>query len=77
MKMQNTAGVGNSGVATYYGFVRIEIPIKVGASLTFSTVAGFTVGMDHVGFGLLGQMGFFERFPTTFNYPDKTFTVKA
>ena len=77
MKMQHTAGVGNSGVATYYGGVRIEIPIKVGTSLTFTTMAGFTVGMDHVGFGLLGQKGFFERFPTTFNHPARTFTVKA
>ena len=75
MKMQNTTGVGNTGNATYYEDIRIEIPLARGMTLTFTTTAGFTAGMDQLGIGLLGQTGFFETFPTTFNHKARIFTI--
>jgi hypothetical protein len=77
MKSQNTSGVGNTGNITYYADIRIEVPVKVGASLAFHTMAGFTAGMDQFGMGLLGQVGFFESFPTTFNHKTRIFTIEA
>jgi hypothetical protein len=77
MKMHNTTGVGNTGNATYYETVRIEIPVAVGMTITFTARAGFTAGMENLGIGLLGQTGFFEAFPTSFNHQAKTFTIEA
>jgi hypothetical protein len=77
MKMATSGGVGNAGNVAYYGDVRIELPIKSGLTLAFSTRAGFTAGLEAVGFGLLGQAGFFEAFRTTFDHRARTFTIEA
>ena len=61
--MQNTAGVGNTGNATYDEDIRIEIPLARGMTLTFITTAGFTAGMDQIGMG--------------FNHKARTFTIDA
>jgi hypothetical protein len=41
--------------ATFENFVSYRLPV------------GFSAALDHVGFGLLGQNGFFERFRVTFD----------
>jgi hypothetical protein len=70
MKMQMTGGVGNTANATYYETIKIvgSRPGAPNVTLEFETLVGFTAGMDAIGWGLLGQSGFFEKFPTTLNY---------
>lgn len=53
----STAGVGNGSVPTFYWPVQIEFP----GVITIDIYAGFTVGLDNVGLGLLGQSGFFDH----------------
>jgi len=38
--------------------------------------AGFTTGMDQLGFGLLGQAGFFEAFKVTFDFAEKMCSIE-
>ena len=47
------------------------------ATIEFQALAGFTAGMDAQGIGLLGQLGFFEMFPVTFNHKGKAFSIDA
>lgn len=74
LKMQMTSGVGSMANPTYYADVIIEIPVGAGTSLTTSVRAGFTVGMDSHGFGLLGQRGFFDHFAWRSTTPEGSFT---
>ncbi len=75
MKMQMTGGVGNAANPTYYEIVEIRIAIVGGPTLTFTTYAGFTQGLEAQGIGLLGQSGFFENFPVGFNHQAKQFYI--
>ena len=34
--------------------------------ITFPVYAGFTIGLEQMGLGLLGQIGFFDRFNVGF-----------
>jgi hypothetical protein len=77
MKMYLTGGVGNSGNATYYAEITISIPALGIQPIMFKTFAGFTSGLESQGIGLLGQSGFFESFPVSFNHPLKNFTIFA
>jgi hypothetical protein len=81
MKMHMTGGVGSVANATYYETIKVQIPITDagGTVLTveFETLAGFTAGMDAQGIGLLGQLGFFEKFPVSFNHRAKIFSLEA
>lgn len=43
--------------------------------ITFDVYAGFTAGLEALGIGLLGQAGFFDRFPTRFDLRDGTFSI--
>jgi hypothetical protein len=79
MKMQLTGGCGSSANHTYYADVEIKIPYSMNgtpAEFSFKTYAGFTAGMDAQGIGLLGQNGFFENFPTTFDHKNKVFHIE-
>ena len=63
--VQPTRGVGGV-VLTYFADVLVELrgqsPILV--------YAGFTEGLETVGVGLLGQVGFFDRFNVHFKLRD-------
>ena len=64
----NRGSTGTSPV--YYAEVDIEIPyLHNGRRYRWNlkTVAGFVAGMDAQGFGVLGQIGFFDEFCVTFN----------
>jgi hypothetical protein len=71
--VEQTAGVGSSSVPTQYAHVTVDIQ-GIGQ---FAAFAGFTSGLDPVGLGLLGQMGFFERFKIAFDHANKTYTIEA
>ena len=67
-----TSGVGNSANLTYYSTMTIDL----GNDLHFETQVGFTEGMDRVGFGLLGQQGFFENYNVEFLHKQRQFTIE-
>jgi len=61
-------GIGGSGVAFYHP---VELSLTDGASsVRYTTRVGFTRMLGSLGLsGLLGQIGFFDRFRVTFDYP--------
>jgi hypothetical protein len=71
--VEMTSGVGNSHVPTHYTNVTLDLQ----GQMQFEVYAGFTTGMDQLGLGLLGQVGFFERFKITFDYTNKLYTLET
>lgn len=67
-----SAGVGNGAVPTFYWPVKIDFP----GIITLDVYAGFTVGLDHIGFGLLGQCGFFDRVKVLFDHQAGFFHIE-
>ena len=70
--MEYTQGVGNTSNETRYALVQIEI---AGVGSPFQTFAGFTLGLEAIGFGLLGQNGFFENYRVTFSHATRKFHI--
>jgi hypothetical protein len=68
-----TGGVGSQSNVTYYDTVTIGLE----NGITFSAYAGFTQGMDPIGFGLLGQAGFFEKHKVEFQHTNRIFTIES
>jgi len=62
MKKQFTGGVGSAANLTFYDTITIDF--GVGGHAIY---AGFTAGLEAMGFGLLGQSGFMERYNLQFN----------
>jgi len=67
--LEGTTGLGSTNVPTHFANVTIDL----GGTIQIPVYAGFTPGMDSLGFGLLGQAGFFEAFRITFDYANKLF----
>jgi hypothetical protein len=65
-------GVGNGSVPTFYWPIKIEFP----GVTTLDVYAGFTLGLDSVGLGLLGQCGFFDHVNVAFNHRSGLFAVE-
>ena len=86
MKQQLTAGVGNSGNVTYYAEIQIDAGIYrqdpagiysiFDVVASFETYAGFTLGLETQGIGLLGQSGLFENFQVAFDHKNKQFHIE-
>ncbi len=75
-KRQDLFGIEGQGVATYFHDFVIEI-----GSWRYKTYTGFTdYGMvsspDQMSYGILGQVGFFERFKATFDYKAREIQIK-
>jgi hypothetical protein len=68
-----TGGVGSSANATYWD----KISVDLGHGIVFSAYTGFTQGMDQMGLGLLGQLGFFEHFRVEFLLSQRIFTIES
>jgi hypothetical protein len=77
LKMDMTGGVGSMANPTYYADISISFKTTCGTVLTFKTLAGFTAAMDPVGFGLLGQDGFFETYLVAFDHQAKKFLIQT
>ena len=73
MPKGDVLGVGGKK-DVYYANVRIEIPLPLGQgnSMVFETRVGF---VQDLGIGLLGQVGFFDRFDVTFAQRRGIFTI--
>lgn len=78
MKKQTTTGVGGNAVAHHENIkIRISFLGADGPNVTteFDVYACFTASMDSLGLGLLGQVGFFENYPTAFHHGAKVFSI--
>ena len=73
MKNQNTGGVGNSGNMTFYDTIRITI----NEDIDFHVYAGFTLGLETMGIGLLGQAGFFSQYNVSFDHSRGEFFIET
>jgi hypothetical protein len=68
-----TGGVGSSANSTFWDTIRVDL----GHGIEFSAYTGFTQGMDQMGLGLLGQVGFFEHFRVEFLLSKNAFTIES
>jgi hypothetical protein len=68
-----TGGVGSSANITYWDTIAIDL----GHGIIFSASTGFAQGMDQMGLGLLGQVGFFDHFRVEFQLNRRIFTVES
>jgi hypothetical protein len=68
-----SSGLGSLNVPTHL----FDINLNFAGIVTFPMRAGFTVGMDNHGFGLLGQTGFFDRFHVRFKLDEGIFEVEV
>jgi hypothetical protein len=64
-------GAGGGGQDAYFFDVEIEI---VGIT-KYSSSVGFSPAVNKWGYGLLGQNGFFDRFPLEFDLPHGIFAL--
>ena len=69
--VEMTSGVGSTNIPTHFANVILDF-----GATRFSVYASFSAGMDHLGIGLLGQAGFFDRHRVTFDYQNKIFIVE-
>lgn len=63
-----TAGVGSTNLPTHFASISLDLQGVIELPL----YAGFTTGLDQWGYGLLGQVGFFDRFNIAFRLMEKT-----
>ena len=66
-----STGLGNSSVPTYYWNIKLDLQ----GLTTLDVYAGFTTGLESYGLGLLGQTGFFDRFPVAFDLKNGIFMI--
>jgi hypothetical protein len=64
---------GISGATPVYNW---NLEMDFGPALKISAYVGFTSGMDAIGLGLLGQMGFFDKVNVQFDYRRRLFFVE-
>lgn len=84
MKQQMTGGVGNTGNVTHYDDLTIELGqmanvggiVQFDPKFSFKTYAGFTVGLESQGMGLIGEVGFFENYVVTFDHKQRQFHIE-
>ena len=70
--VENTLGVSTSQVPTHFCNVIVDLgPMRI------AVYAGFTVGLDQIGMGLLGQSGFFDSFNVTFKHAEGIFRIET
>ncbi len=69
--VEMTSGLGSADVPTHFTNVTLDFGVT-----QFLVYAGFTVGMDQLGIGLLGQTGFFDRHKITFDYGNALFIIE-
>ena len=68
-----SSGLGSSNIPTHL----FDIDLNLAGVTKVPVRAGFTVGMDDYGFGLLGQTGFFDRFHVAFKLDKGIFEVEV
>lgn len=86
MPQNQVGGVGNTGNTMHYEEINVELghmtrdtqgDSRFTPFFSFRTLAGFTLGLEAQGFGLLGQAGFFEHHTLTFQHRERIFHVES
>jgi hypothetical protein len=77
LRILSFSGTSDARQAAYFETVQATIwnNSMQEEPITFDLEAGFCTTLEHVGFGLLGQEGFFSRFPISFDLPNGLFRV--
>jgi hypothetical protein len=70
--IQRTSGVGSSNVQTHFCHIEVDLGMA-----KIPLYAGFTTGLEQIGYGLLGQAGFFDRFNVTFRHSQGIFQIEV
>lgn len=65
------SGAGSVGQDAFF----FEIDIEILGITRFSSPVGFSPALNKWGHGLLGQNGFFDRFPVEFDLPNGLFAL--
>lgn len=71
--VEGTSGVGSTNVPAHFSNIVMDLQ----GVIQIPVYAGFTTGMDQLGFGLLGQAGFFEAFKITFDFANKLYHIET
>jgi hypothetical protein len=69
--MDFTSGLGSANVPVHFFNVSIDLQNVVQIPI----YAGFTLGLDQMGAGLLGQSGLFDRFNVHFKLQQGIFEI--
>jgi hypothetical protein len=75
MPMRKTGGLGAGENETFYVETQVRLLLPTGVE-SFTTLVGFTDGMDKFGHGILGQRGFFETFSVIFDGKNHEFRLQ-
>jgi len=67
-----TAGIGAPSNPTHFSNITVDLGVT-----QIPLYAGFMTAMDQLGFGLLGQAGFFEAFKISFDHASKLFHLET
>lgn len=70
--IERTSGVGSSNLPTHFHNIEIDLGIA-----KIHVYAGFTTGLEQIGYGLLGQAGFFDKFNVTFRHSQGIFEIEV
>jgi len=70
--LDKTSGVASANVPAYFGNIVLDFKV-----FQLPVYAGFTIGLDHLGIGLLGQNGFFENLRIAFDYGHDIFVIET
>lgn len=76
MEKRWICGVGGIPARAYFAKITTDIVLPGGECISVPMRAGFTDGLDTVGFGLLGHHDFFDAFVVTFNGTKRAFTIE-
>ena len=75
-KRQDVFGTEGKGVATYFHDVVIEVGQWRYKASTGFTDYGMVSAPDQMSYGILGQVGFFERFKVAFDHKKREIEIK-
>ena len=70
--VEMTRGIGTSSAVSHFANVTVDLQ----GLIQFPVFAGFTAGLDSLALGVLGQVGFFDRFNLGFRLSEKTCLIE-
>ncbi len=71
-KLYKFGGIGSAGHSSYVH----KVNFIVGGSIKYETECAFSYEISKIGYGVLGQKGFFDHFVIKFDYSKKEIEIK-
>jgi hypothetical protein len=68
---KNIFGITGDRDSIFFHKVKLKVE-----NLIYEVEVGFMPNMPNMGYGVIGQIGFFDKFKVTFNYKNKTIFLK-